>query len=499
MAVLCTVPAATKQKNRNPTIISSLGRINSRRLKARLDSITISTTQPYPGALIAALNDAQQVLVKSEQLPSIGKPLHDTFGHIFILTANINALCGEDLSHQTIQTHILCSGLPHQKEWDELGCNGWQLSIFSACVAREHPPYLSSKRDRDRHSLDNRLHTLIRHARLGNFSALLTDVVLDVQPRSGYSIEKTLGRGAYSKLRVGEVKMVIVKLRRTERPRSPQNTNTLKWPNFDASYSGDDLMAELDLMLGLPKDGMIATKLQYKHSSLLANTTCTATAECLLQPPQPLEDRDLACKSVSSKANILIHQRLAEFYATYDEPRGALLFLHREFGEGGSRSACPAYIAAIVTELKYQARISERIAIENSPRKPLSRHAEPHPGTLIKDFDMPALYSKHHKAQKRIIEPDRDIFAPNGNPTNIAEQLGLDDARKIWNDLRSMSKGDRSENTRKPSLSAAHQDRAKKISRTILRNKRSMSESTLRSVSMPVRMGSNSGLSAPWL
>ena len=500
MAVICTMPADTKQNTCNPTVVSPLSRINPRKLKAKLDNVISSTGQPRSEAMIAALKDAQQILMRSERLSSIGEPQCNTFGHIIVLTADISALWGKDLSHQTLQTHILCTGLPQQREWDEIECSGWKMCILNAFLTRNHSHNFTSKKDMDPRSLNNMLQTLIRHAHYGGLAGFLTDVVLDIEHRSEFIIKKTMGWSNYSKLQIGEVKTIVLRLLAAGHASSPDSVDSQKWCDSTASPSGDDLMAELDRMLGFPKDGMITIKLNYKHSSLPANTICTTTAKCLIHVPLSTpEGKQSVRKPVFSKAKVLLHQRLAEYYATYFKPRDAISSLRREFGEGGCRSACPVYINAIADELKYQARISERIAIENSPQKPIVQYKEPHPDTRIACFGQSALSSENYKPREWINVPDEDIFVPIGSHVQVAEQLGLDNARKIWNELRNMSRGDRSENTKNFSTSPTHQERAKEITEMALKNKRSIGESTLRSLSTPVRRSSKGGLIAPWL
>ena len=465
-----------------------------------LDSITNSTAQPAHGAMTAALKKAQQMLEESEQLLPTCKPAQDTFGHRFVLTSDINALNGEILDNSTFQTHVLCSGFPRQIRWDGIECNGAKMCIFSASLSKEHPRHPRSARKSDPHSLSNKLQTIIQLARLGKLPSQLTDVGLDIVPRSGYNIEKTMGESNYSKLRPGEVKTLVVRLSPAGDLEGPDQVDSLKRRNKSASPSGDDLSAELDRILGLPKDGVMTAKLKYKHSSLPSNTTCMTTAKCVLHTPlPPPQDRNSVDQPTASKASILVDQCLAEYYATSYEPRDALFCLNQEFGDGGCRSTCPAYVTAVADELRYQARIAERIAIQNSPQRRSKTYEAPHPGTRVEVLNAPALLSKYPKSWESISLPTRDILAPKVPPVKIAEQLGLDDARKIWNDIRKMSRGGRNENLKTPSISLAHGDQAKVVMTPMLTRDRSIGESSFRSLSMPVKTSSKRALSAPWL
>lgn len=489
----------------DPKVILPLSRVNSRKLKTNLDRIAISTAQPVFGAMTAALKKARRMLEESEQLLADRETTQDTFGHIFILTADTSVLNEKDINHSAFQTHILCPGLPQQKQWDAIVCNGWKMNIFSASLSKDHFRRHTSVRNRDPHSLNSKLQALVRLAHLGKLTHELTSVRLDVVPRSGFNVEKTMGQSTFARLRCGEVKTLIFRLLPAGDISVIEKMDSSKQRNLIVSPSGDDLIAELDRMLGLPKDGTMTAKLKYSHSSLPANTTCMTTARCLLHTPRPPSPQDerLPHEPTASENNILVDQRLAEHYATSYEARDALFCLHQEFGDGGCRSACPAYVTAVTDELRYQARIYERIAIENSPKNRSKPLEAPHPGTRVDDWGVPTLYRKDPKprhSRESISLPTKIIPAPRLAPMRITEQLGLDEAMRIWNDLRKMSRSDKSESQRKQSISLAGGERAKRVTESVLTHERSIRESgSFRSLSMPEETSTARGLSAPWL
>ena len=489
----------------DPKVILPLSRVNPRKLKTNLDRIAISTAQPAFGAMTAALKKARRMLEESEQLLAAREIVQDTYGHIFILTADTSALNEKDINHSAFQTHILCAGLPQQKYWDAIVCNGWKMNIFSASLSKDLSQRQTSMRDRDPHSLNSKLQALVRLAHLGKLTHDLKGVRLDVFPRSGFNIEKTMGQSTFARLRCGEVKTLIFRLLPTGDISLLEKLDSSKRRNPNVSPSGDDLIAELDRMLGLPKDGTITAKLKYSHSSLPTNTTCMTTARCLLHTPRPPSPQDerLSQGPTVFENNVLLDQRLAEHYATSYEPRDALFCLHQEFGDGGCRSACPSYVTAVTYELRYQARISERIACENSPIKRSKPLEAPHPGNRVDDWGVPTLHRNDSKSRHRresISLPTKIIPAPRLAPMRITEQLGLDEAMRIWNDLRKMSRSDKSESQRKPSISLTGGERSKRVTESVLTHERSIRESgSVRSLSMPEETSTARGLSAPWL
>ena len=500
LAVLCTMPADVKQETYNPVILTPLSRINPRKLKATLDSVASSIVNPGKSILIEAIKQAQQVLLKSTHSPLLGEPIHETFGHVVVLTADARGLCGVNLGSRTLQTHILCTGIPKEGIWNKIESNGWKMCLMSAFVAKDRPHHSRSKKDIDPQSLNNRLLALVQHARSGRLAAFLTDVVLDIESGSGCRREKTMGWSSYSKLQIGEVKTVLVSLLHEGSITEPTYLDNPCWHDFNAPSNGDKLMEEIDRLLGFPEEGVLTAKLRYQQSSLPKHTTCVTTTNCLLrlQLPTPKANKVVG-KPLPSKGTRLVHQRLAEYFAAYYKPRDALSALQQEFGEEGCRSACPVYINALVDELKYQARILERIAIEHSPQKPTNQSKKPGPGAAV-DCSRPLSFSQeNYKPCHRTKIPGKESLMPSESQIRLVEQLGLDDAWRIWSDLRHMVGGENAENRRMLSTSLALKERAARISEAALKNKKSIGGSTVRSFSSPLQRSTKSNVVAPWL
>ena len=470
MAVLSTMPGNPKQDSPSTTVVTELDWVNSKKLKASLDSIESSTVQPDAGALTDAIKVAQQILRTTERVQKPGELTNETFGHIVVLTADAGNLCGEDLKHDTIQTHVLSTGIPQSQVWDKVECNGWKMCLLNPSLIRGWPtqPPRSQKSHHPR-SLKDKLQALIQHARSGQLTDCLNDVMIEFETQVGCTKERVLGRTRFPRLQVGETKHVVVsliseghsiKLDHDE----DSDDDLLKYLNID-----EELMTDIGHILGDSRDRMLTVSMSYQHSAMPRNTYCTTSAKCLVQMrSQSSPYRQSVRDQKVSKGTTLLHQRLAEYYASYYTPRDAIATLWQEFGEEGCRSTCPVYISTLADELKYQARISERIAIENSPQKPRTI-------SLGSPIGLRTAWSRQPSGKIENKPPvwnkdsDSEPHTPDGTKTTIVNELGMgDDARKIWTELSLMS--EQSENR---GNSRSLQERGEMIAEARLRGQKS--------------------------
>ncbi len=500
IAIICSMSTGMREENHNNTSDTELNWINLKTLKATLDSVASSTIQPDAGVLIEAIKRAQRILRDSERVQIFGAPTCEVFGHVIVLTADASSLCGEDLKDDTIQTHVLSTGIPKNRDWDKVECNGWKMCLLDPLLTGSGLFHSRSKRVHQPRSLHKNLQALIQHARSGQLIDCLTDIIVDLKPQAGCTKERVLGRTNFPRLQVGETKTVVVSL-----ISESQLTNLDFAGHFDvhdrnALNNDDDLMVEIGSMLDIPKDRMLTVNLTYKHSSMPKNTFCTAGAKCLIQMQPPYSNyRQSVRKQSDCKETVLLHQRLAEYYASYYTPRDALTSLRQEFGDEGCDSACPKYITALADELKYQARISERIAIQNSPKKPLRKPLDSPTSYHTARSRKPSRKSENQKPITWTKGSDSEPHTPDESNTKVVEELGLDDARKIWSDLRHMSKGEQSQSKAVAPISLSLQERGKAIAEMAPRDQKSAGDVTLRRfVAHPQRV-TKSALFPPWV
>lgn len=481
------------------TTIAELDWVNSKKLKAALDSIASSTVQPDAGVLIEAIKGAQHMLRDSERTHVFGAPTSQTFGHIIVLTADASHLCGEDLNDATIQMHVLSTSIPQNRVWDKVECNGWKMCLLDPFLG---PNQSRSKKKHHPRSLNDKLRALVQHARCGQLTDCLEDLVVEIEPQAGCTKERVLGNTRFSRLQIGEAKTVVVSLITEARFAGLNYSGTSDIQDFNVLNTDEDLMVEISQMLAFPKDKMFTVNLRYKHSSLPKDTICAASTKCLIKMQSPsVNNSQPVRKPVVSKGIALLHQRLAEYYAAYYTPRDALTTIWKEFGEEGCRSACPTYITALADELKYQARIAERIAIENSPKKPLIQQFNSGTSLHTAWSCSPSAKSENQKPVAWTKDSDSEPHTPNGSQNKLVEQLGLDDAGKIWSDMRHKSRGEqtRHEDRAKRPASPGLRERGKVLADSGLKSQRSMADLTLRAMVAHPQRVARSTLLPSWV
>lgn len=359
LAVLCTRPIHSKVKD--PNVVSPLSRTSIRKIKSTVDAIVNSTDKPEPAALGMALDRAIDLLTDPVSEQSDDEPSCDACGHVFMFTSNPAGVPSLLLNHPKIQVHIIRSGAVPWKGSDRTTCSGWKLApIYSSSLQ-----YTSLQKDKDKHSLFNRLRTLQVLARTGRTCGKVTDIVLEIEAGQGCSVEAVMGQREIAFLRPGEVITALVRVKVgavfakgfTLSP-SPSLANS------NSPTKPQDIFDELDVMLGASPTPLLIAKLTYKHSLLPAGTHCSTIAAAKLKRSLPnAEEETSVAKSVSSivaNPRPAVQKRLVYHLATHHSPRKAISILQEFFGVDGQKSFCPQYIKLVAEELRYQARIIER-------------------------------------------------------------------------------------------------------------------------------------------
>lgn len=502
IAILCTSPYSTASE---PSIISSLAQIKTHKLKTALDAIESSQEKPTTAAWETVIEDAKEMLLQSTLPDPDTEPRLDTFGHIFIFTANTHEIPAGSLIHDKLQFHIIRPAILARSDLRSLDCNGWKLGSSS----ESEPQAVSARKDTDPISLFNRLRALVAHSRSGKILGNMSGLRLDIKPGPGCSVEGVMGETYYPALYPGELLTILVKLRiRTTAsqgyllPNAPSQSIT--------SPHSADIMGELDKMLGISGTSILSVKVRYEHSLLPAGTTCAVISECRLkrglpdsdQKPSPQKPMSLRTKAFKS----LVQQRLAYYLATHGTPKDALSNLRHEFGEKYHRSICPQYINLITRELKYQDRIAERLTIDASPKKRV-RSPSPRPNDAFEPFVQGLFGPEIHKSQNltaNVADDEEGYSSIAPRPSLVASlrtsrtELRTDEARKIWGDMRRVSRPPNQVLNGRSVSSTVEANRRNNIRELAMRNKRSIGTDTLRSItSAGESMGK--GLGAPWM
>lgn len=454
LAVLCTSPISTHRTlGSDFTTIWPLTQIKVHKLKAVLDAVVGSKEKPTTSSWENTINTATNLLLQSIVIDSDAETLQDTFGLIIVLTANAEGISSGLLTHEKLQFHVICPVSVPRSDFTAIDCNGWKMRS----MAGNEPQAVRPQKNLDSSSLLSRLRGLIIHARGGKVAGRLTYLSLDIKAGPGCTIDNIMGKSEYLMLHPGELRTVLVKLRI-----QASNVQGHPLPCIQTlpglGPDSKDILNELDKMLSIaPRPIKVLTaRLKYKHSQLPANTTCSITADCLLKEHilHKTSPGNLMATRMSGRT-VLVQERLAYHLATQGPAKRALHTFREEFGDEGWRSSCPDYTHLIVHELKYQARIAQRVEFDLSPNKPIL------PLKMVMDSPISPSEHFHHrlldakrsrplhripnKKDEGISKPENARFTIPSDPKKSMRpahqtQAEVNEARINWGHLRKRSK-----------------------------------------------------------
>ncbi|KAL8647812.1 MAG: hypothetical protein Q9210_005342 [Variospora velana] len=363
MAIICTSSMGTEHRDLRTILPLSLP--NARKTKAAVDSIVSSSDRPGLSTLDAAIRSARALLGQSTPRDRNSALSPFAFGHIFVLTSNSSGIAPELLTDDTTQLHLICAGSVPWKDENKIRCNGWKMQSMHSKELQS----VSYLKDDDPYSLFNRLRTTIVDARKGCLHGTVSDLILDIKAGQNCAIEGVIGTRNIPSLQRGESIVALVRLK-VGLPPAAGYTFKARRQRDGSNPESLDLDQEIDTLLGTTPVTVLNVKLRYNHSLLPADTQCTISTDCRLkrrlytstrQDTAPPRAVVLTSKQHSSTASQTeVHKRFAFHIATHHAPRQAMTVLIEDFGDGGRRSACPAYIKLLIEELKYQARTIER-------------------------------------------------------------------------------------------------------------------------------------------
>lgn len=499
LAILCT--STTDTRGAKSTVVRDLSQVKMHRIKNALDAITSSTEKPKANAWSDTIERAKELLLKSPVPDPDEEPLQDTFGHIFLLTPDADGLPFQSLTHERLTFHIISPAGAPRNDQTSIYCNGWKLRSLSG----KETQVVSTKKDLDPTSLSNRLRVLISQARSGKLLGSLKELVLEVSDGPDSDMEGVIGNADFTKLQPGEVLTVLFRLRVFPTAGSGYSSSRTPTQSSEAIPNTRGVLSQLDKTTGPTAARIMTARLTYKHSLLPAGTTCSVTTECHIKRPPPdsypIPSPPKPNSLQARNCTVLVQKRLAYHLATYGSPRNGLTALRNEFGVEFRFSPCPDYVNHLAKELKYQARIVERLEIEASPKKPSTFNVANSPYENISQGLRAESSSPQYLVPSDI--PIEEYFKARPALTALSvkesrEQLRTDEARKIWGDLRKM-KAPPNQIVKGRSVSSPLDEvRSKQIKEMAVRNKRSIGSDTLRSLnSAGESMGK--GLGASWM
>lgn len=354
LTILCTFPLGENPQSR---IVLPLSAVNNQRVKSSVDRIVSATELPDQRTTRAAIQCAMDMLTTTEQPTCAYNRTPSSFGQVFLLTANPSELPQDMLYHKNLQIHVVCPGSIPWKDNGNVGCNGWKLrSLY-----RNELEFMSRQRDMDATSLFNRLETVIITARRGIMGGKVTSLVLEINSGIDCSIVGVIGKKYHVSLRPGEVIVTLVKVNVGASSSTRSSTSLRQGSNSHPNSS--DLIEELDQILEESSATLLTAKLQYSHSLFPPGTKCTIITEAPIKQRVTgtnVDQPDQATPEVNVSKE-WVQKRLIYYLATNFSPRAAISTLNGYFSDGECDIVCPDYYGLIMEELRYQARIVERL------------------------------------------------------------------------------------------------------------------------------------------
>ena len=485
LAVICTHTPTTKAGTLE--VVVPLGETNARKTREAMDLIFGSSKKSDSATVEHALTTAKEILLHSKPHVLMEKPEIATMGHVLLFSSDISNLSADDLNNEMLQIHWACPGpLPWNCQ-NKVTSNGWQLLP----TQEGNGAPTASNQDRDGNGLHTEIFALISHVRGGLDPGRLTDLILEVEAAPYCSIEGEMSKKAYPFLHPGECITALVKVKIGTVPAGPPALS--KFPRGSRTPSGSvDLLKEINSVLEESVPIMTA-RLRYKHSMLPNDTHCLVESAALLKR----FNQDFQKELHSFKSDLLgfnqsqlkVQRSLIYYLATHHVPHQALSTLRDEFGAHGCLSVCPKYWKRVTDELKYQARILERFDLPGSESRTLADpQMEPveHFGQGLVDVNSykPQDWFPTSKGEDR---PDARKPSDKSKSVNRAaskEKENVDEARRIWGDLRKKSKGHRGLEGigKRIARTESSEEKLRQIQETAVKNKRSVGADTLKSI-----------------
>ena len=468
--------------------VVSLSRPRIQNLKNLLDGITISKDTPESTTITSALSHAQRMITDAPRKGCNGREGSRSFGHIVVLTTSIKGPLDAFKLDDRLTVHLVCPGVLPQAFENWPCTNGWKLRSMTGYDLQVGS---RKKKVQDADELASGLTKLIAQARSGHKLGIVTIKDLSFDPGPDTIIEEVLGKPEKDKkLQPGEVHTVIVKIR----CKRPEVAIGLWYGHSPDPDSNAQLFAELErMLLGSSMTPIVYAQMTYRHPLLPKFTMCVSMRPCVVKRfiAAPGDIIPRTGSALESKQRMLVHQRLSYHYFTQLSSQEAMSALQKVIGEGGGRMACPSYVSLLMQEHQYQKRLNRRVSWLDLPDTP--RHSNETGRSRVSSIeDLDSSSGEQAPLTRRVSSAP----AP-GSHSHRSPGKKRDAARRIWSDMRLRSKPPGSQETMVP----ANRDIAGKsvdaVQKTALRNKRSIGNDTLRSLSLSIQ--NPSGIVAPWL
>ena len=479
-------------------LVLGLGGVDSRRIRAAIDSVSTCQEKPDADYLNRSVKAAQILLLLSLQKTEDSERHLQPSKHVLVLTNNPAALgqdiCGED----HVQVHVLCPQATVMHGFQSSYNNGWFLMNRDVVCQPENNGDESK-------SFRQSIGSLISCARSGIAPSVLTNVSVTLNTNKNCSVKAIVGSTSLAQLHPGEVTTLLIKVK------TPLNEDDKPglhgFPRGLRTPSGlVDLEKELDAMLTEHLDPSMMVKVTYTHPALPKSTTCSFIGHFALSTSTPLpvcQPESIPRQPSPFSTDARVQRRQVHHIATHKPPKHAINILQTYLGYDGSRSACQEFVRAAIGELKHRARVFERfdLAVDSTDLLPSASAVWGSTSNRsVATFSVTStvtprpsprkITAPHAQAQSHSpVTPTRP--APLRVATRAPSNETIDHARRIWIELRRKTKG----NIRPHDDSPDFDDQKKKIREKAVSNRRSVGQDTLISMTAGARKENV----APWL
>ena len=355
--------------------------------------------------------------------------------HIFIITAEPN-VCSQTIE-EGFQVHLINPGIV-PRQWPNVSQEGWRLHLPATRTGRLGLSGGST-------ASYSQIQKAIESARLGMSFGQLTDVTIDICASTSVQIESVIGDIAYDKLKPGETAHLLLKVK--PGPAGPVRPNVLGPYN-----SSEVALAELDTLLGETVQELFYVDVRYRHTLLPKDTTLrTRKASSIRRHNLNSLWSPISAQSAADEGHPSghFHDWLGQFLASRHSPGQALAILKTLYDTSPVQWYTPTELDSLVRELEHRQR-----AVGNFGSSPsLNLHDEL--ATLkTSPIEHQVLNpSLSNDAKTRIASPQ-----PSSSTSSTAQPAeydnSIDEARRIWVEMRKTIKAVSSMRSPIPSCSS---------------------------------------------
>jgi hypothetical protein len=478
LAILTSYAIRSSQsKTHNAHVLFPLQPIDSEKSLEAIDAMTVpdSNGVPLDSDLDRAIDAAFDVFLRSKPPDHRRNKdlIAETYGHLFLISRDPPKMIDLPKGCEAVQIHLVN---PSAVPWagTQGSNNGWQLDANSSQSSSLINPWICS-------GLSSSLEAVIRHARLGISPGQLKDVAIYMEPMSNCEVEAVMGETRHRGLSPGQRILVFVKLSVGLHSLKPLPALTHGLQDRDVQTS-THLLEQLDVILGQATTEILRVEVKYKHSLFSMDTNLSVTSTARLRRHlrhsswDPLSGSQLSNSFENYHSRVQRH--LGHFIASNHSPVQALSALEDMFGEAAALPTCPAYFKRLREELRHRARICVRPDV-------LQKEAQP--------GGLPTF--RHSKMNPTTRTQNLGASVVNRELMRIPSKESIDEARRIWLEMRKRARGRGSERDFSDYMPVRDENLIK-IAEKALSNKRSLGADTLKSIATGRR---KSGLFAPWL